>query len=168
MMADRTPLSPSPVRELFVMLAVRGAALAIDFYTIVFGARETLRLTTTDGRIAHAEVQLGRATLMLADEQPEWGFHSPHAFGGSGTVIHLHVDDVDAMLARAVAAGAMVLREPVDEGHGERQAKFRDPFGHEWLLGQELESLPGEEIRSRFETESQDSPSDYRPGQERS
>jgi uncharacterized glyoxalase superfamily protein PhnB len=142
------------VHELFVMLAVRGAARAIDFYTTVFGGRETLRLAGPDGRIAHAEVQLGPATLMLADEQPEWGFRSPLAFGGSGTMIHLHVDNVDAVLARAVAAGATELREPVDEGHGERQAKFRDPFGHEWLLGHELERLSAEEIRRRFDAES--------------
>ena len=154
-MVHHTTAPRSPVRELYVMLPVRGAARAIQFYTAVFGAQEGLRLTDKDGRVAHAELRLGRVTLMLADEQPEWGFRSPLAFGGSGTLIHLHVDDVDAMLRRAVQGGATVLREPADEGHGERQAKFRDPFGHEWLLGQELERLSDDEIRRRFETRSE-------------
>jgi uncharacterized glyoxalase superfamily protein PhnB len=132
------------------MLAVRDAARAIDFYATVFGGRETLRLVDHDGRIVHAELRLGPVTLMLADEQPEWGFHGPAASGATGVVIHLHVDDVDAMLARALAAGAAVLRPPTDEGHGERQAKFRDPFGHEWLLGHELERLSDDEIKRRF------------------
>ncbi|HWB39896.1 MAG TPA: VOC family protein, partial [Gemmatimonadales bacterium] len=63
---------------------------------------------------------------------------SPAAFGGTGQVLHLHVDDVDALAARAVEAGAAMVREPTDYGHGERQCRVRDPFGHEWLLGHEI------------------------------
>jgi uncharacterized glyoxalase superfamily protein PhnB len=141
----------SPVLEVFPMLCTRDAAKAIAFYTSVLGAEETFRLSEPSGRVAHAELKLGTTTLMLADEYPEWGFHSPLAFGGTGSMLHLHVDNVDALLARAVAAGATVLREPTDEGHGERQAKFRDPFGHEWLLGHQREAVSNEEIRRRFE-----------------
>jgi uncharacterized glyoxalase superfamily protein PhnB len=143
--------NPSPVREVFPMLCTRDAAKAITFYVTVFGAEEIFRLDEPNGRVAHAELKLGNTTLMVADEYPEWGFRSPLAFGGTGAMLHLHVDNVDALLAGAVEAGATVLREPTDEGHGERQAKFRDPFGHEWLLGHQLEAVSNEEIRRRFE-----------------
>jgi PhnB protein len=131
---DRTPV----IQEVYPYLCVSGGAAAIDFYVRVFGAQELMRLTYPDGRIAHAELKLGPATLMLADEQPEFGIRSPLAFGGTGMTIHLHVDDVDALTSRALEAGATLLRSPTDEGHGERQAKVRDPFGHEWLLGHQL------------------------------
>jgi PhnB protein len=141
------------IHEVFPYLCVRGGAAAIDFYVRIFGAQELMRLTYPDGRIAHAELKLGPATLMLTDEHPEYGIQSPLAFGGTGMTIHLHVDDVDALTARAVEAGATVLRPPTDEGHGERQAKVRDPFGHEWLLGHQLGAVSSEEIQRRFAAE---------------
>jgi PhnB protein len=99
------------------------------------------------------ELKLGPVTLMLSDEHPEYGIRSPLAFGGTGMGIHVHVDDVDALTARAVEAGATVLRPPTNESHGERQARLRDPFGHEWLLGHQLEAASPEEIQRRFEAE---------------
>jgi PhnB protein len=126
------------IKEVFPYLSVRGAADAIDFYTQVFGAEEVLRLSEPDGRVGHAELRFGPAIVMLADEFPELEIRSPLAFGGSGTTIHLHVDDVDRLAQRAERAGATVLRVPADQGHGERQCRLRDPFGHEWLLGQDL------------------------------
>lgn len=142
----------SAVHEVFIYLCVRGGDAALDFYTRVFGARETFRLQEPSGRIAHAELQLGPATLMLADEHPEHGILSPLAFGGSGTTIHLHVDDVDVLARRAADAGAAILIGPADQGHGERQCRLRDPFGHEWLLGHSVgEPLSAEEIQRRFQ-----------------
>ena len=126
---------PSEVHEVFVYLCVRDANAAIAFYTHVFGARERFRLAGPDGRIGHAELDIGPVTVMLADEHPEHGILSPLAFGGTGTTLHLHVRDVDALTRRAADAGATVLRAPEDQGHGERQSRLRDPFGHEWLLG---------------------------------
>ncbi|HZB27726.1 MAG TPA: VOC family protein [Gemmatimonadales bacterium] len=135
----QTILEHTPaIHEVYPYLCVSGGAAAIDFYIRVFGAQELTRLTYPDGRIGHAELKLGPATLMLADEHPEYGIRSPQAFGGTGTSIHLHVDDVDALTARAVEAGATVLKPPTDESHGERQARLRDPFGHEWLLGHQI------------------------------
>ena len=146
---DRRPM----IREVFAYLCVRDVASAIEFYTTVFGAEELLRLTDAGGRVAHAELRLGPVVVMLVDEHPEYGIRSPLAFGGTGLTLHLHVDNVDALTARARSAGATVLREPEDHGHGERQSRVRDPFGHEWLLGHELEALSSEEIRQRFEAE---------------
>jgi uncharacterized glyoxalase superfamily protein PhnB len=141
------------IRDVYPYLCVRDAAAAIEFYTRVFGAEELLRLTDRSGRVAHAELKLGPALMMLVDELPEYGIRSPLAFGGTGTTLHLHVDDVDTLTARAREAGATVLREPADQGHGERQSRLRDPFGHEWLLGHELETVSPEEIKRRFEAE---------------
>jgi PhnB protein len=139
------------VHEVFPYLCVRSAAAAIEFYRAVFGAEEALRLTEPGGRVAHAELRLGPATVMLADEFPEHGILSPLAFGGTGTTLHLHVDDVDAIAARAAEAGAVILRPPADQGHGERQCRLRDPFGHEWLLGHEIERVSQEEMQRRLD-----------------
>lgn len=139
------------IRDVYPYLHVRGAAAAIDFYKVVFGAEELLRLDEPDGRVAHAELKLGPVTLMLVDEYPDYGIRSPLAYGGTGTSIHLHVDNVDRLAERAVQAGATIIKPPVDEGHGERQCRIRDPFGHEWLLGHEIEKVSDEEIKRRWE-----------------
>ncbi len=141
------------MQEVFPYLCVRGAPAALDFYTRVFGAREQFRLDEPGGRVSHAEIAVGPATLMVVDEHPELGLLSPLAYGGTGTTIHLHVDDVDTLARIALEAGATMLREPADYGHGERQCRIRDPFGHEWLLGHELEHLEPDEIRRRFDAE---------------
>lgn len=148
-LTDATPV----IHEVYPQLYVRGGPAAIDFYKRVFGAQELMRLAYPDGRIAHAELKLGPVTLMLADEHPEYGVRSPLAFGGTGSSIHLHVDNVDRLARRAVEAGATIVVEPTDEGHGERQCRIRDPFGHEWLLGHQTESVSPEEIQRRFEAE---------------
>jgi PhnB protein len=142
------------VREVYPYLCVNDAPAAIEFYIRVFGAEEIMRLTDAAGRVAHAELKLGPVVMMLVDEHPEHGIRSPVAFGGTGTTLHLHVDDVDTLTERAREAGATVLREPTDYGHGERQCRLRDPFGHEWLLGHALETLSPEEIKRRFAAQS--------------
>lgn len=153
-MVDETLTNAVPViHEVYPLLHVRGGAAAIDFYKLVFGAQELLRLAYPDGRIAHAELKLGSVTLMLADEHPDYGVLSPLAFGGTGSSIHLHVDNVDRLARRAIEAGATMVMEPADQGHGERQCRIRDPFGHEWLLGHGTETVSPEEIQRRFEAE---------------
>jgi PhnB protein len=127
------------IREVFPYLIVHDAPAAIEFYRRVFGAEERLRMPDPEkGRIGHAELLIGPATIMLADEYPELGIRSPTAFGGTGLRMHLHVDEVDALAERAAAAGATIVSQPKDQDHGERQCRVRDPFGHEWLLGQDI------------------------------
>ena len=137
-MTARTDPKQSSVLEFFPYLHVRDASAAMDFYSSVFGAEEITRMQDPGGRIVHAEMRLGPITLMLADELPEYGILSPQSVGGTGTTLHLHVTDVDSLVAAAVARGGLVLRGPSDEPHGERQCRVRDPFGHEWLLGHDL------------------------------
>ncbi len=155
-MSEKAADSLPVIRDVYPYLCVHDAAAALDFYTRVFGAEEVMRLTDQQGRVAHAELRLGPALLMLVDEHPEYGIRGPLTFGGTGTTIHLHVDDVDTLTDRARTAGAPVLREPTDYGHGERQSRVRDPFGHEWLLGHGLEAVTPEQIKPRFETEQQE------------
>ena len=138
------------VNEAFPYLTVKGAPAAITFYTDVFGAKERYRLTEPGGRIGHAEIELGNVVLMLCDEYPEYGFLGPQKPGTSGAVIHLHVNNADEMAARAVAAGAVMIREAADQFYGERSCTIRDPFGHDWMLGHEIEKVTPEEMQRRF------------------
>ncbi|MGH8479524.1 MAG: VOC family protein [Gammaproteobacteria bacterium] len=142
--------SSSEIKEVFPYLRVKNAAAAIEFYTQAFGARELFRLTEPGGRIGHAEVSLGGITLMLADEYPEYGILGPQSIGGTGMSIHLHVTNADVVAERAVAAGATVLRPLADQFYGERSGTVLDPFGHEWMLGHEIEKVSPEEMQRRF------------------
>lgn len=139
------------IQDVFPYLRMRNAGAAIEFYTTVFGAVEEFRLMDPGGRIGHAELKFGTFTVMLSDEYPEYGIQGPEAFGGCGTSIHLHVDDVDSMTQRAVSAGAKIVMEPTDQFYGERTSKVRDPFGHEWLLGSHIEDVSREEMQRRFD-----------------
>lgn len=138
------------VHEVYPYLRVRDAAKAIDFYQRAFGAQELFRLTEPGGRIGHAEVKIGATTLMLSEEYPEMGIVGPQALGGTTFSIHLHVDDADAWIARAVEAGATIVRPATDAFYGERGGTVRDPFGHEWLLGHQIEEVSTEEMQRRY------------------
>jgi len=140
----------SDIHEVYPYLRVHSAAQAIDFYARAFGAEELFRLTEPGGRIGHAELKLGPTTVMLADEYPEHGIRGPHALGGTTFSLHLHVDDVDSAFERALAAGATALRPLQDQFYGERSGTVRDPFGHEWLLGGQIESVTPEEMQRRY------------------
>ena len=132
-------------------LHVKGAADAIAFYQKAFGAVETLRLAEPDGRIGHAEIQIGGARIMLADEFPEHGILGPRSLGGTSVGIHLTVPDVDALAERAVAAGATLARPITDEFYGERGGKLEDPFGHVWHVMTPIEEVSAEEMQRRYD-----------------
>lgn len=138
------------ILEVFPYLRVRNAIEAIEFYRAAFGAVETFRLSEPSGRVGHAELKFGTHTIMLSDEYPEHGIHGPEPGRASGSAIHLHVDDVDALTRQAVSAGAKVTMEPSDQFYGERSSKVVDPFGHEWLLGSKIETVSREEMQRRF------------------
>ena len=139
------------IREAFPYLRLRRADAAIAFYKKAFGAEELFRLTEPSGRIGHAELKLGPLTLMLSDEYPEYGIGGPETIGGTSFCIHLHVDDADAAIRRAVEAGATVVREASDQFYGERSGAVRDPFGHEWMIGHEIERVEPAEMQRRYD-----------------
>lgn len=140
----------SSIHEVFPYLMVRDAKAAIAFYAQAFGAVERYRLVEPSGRVGHAELQLGPVVLMLADEFPEFGMLGPQGDQGIGCSIHLHVDNADALAERAVAAGAKMLMPPTDQFYGERSCRLRDPYGHTWLLGHEIEKVAPEEMQRRY------------------
>jgi PhnB protein len=124
----------------------------MDFYASAFGARELYQLGTPGGGIAHAELQIGDSVLMLADENPQRGLRSPETAGGTPVSVFLYIADVDAVFARAVAAGGQAHSEPQDMFWGDRMAALRDPFGHEWVIATHVEEVTPEEIHRRAST----------------
>jgi PhnB protein len=145
-----TPQKSDNFSRLSAYLVVKGAARAIDFYTRVFGATELYRLTEPSGKVGHAELELGGARFMLADEYPDFGALSPVTIGGSPISMHLYVDDVDALVKRAEEAGATLLRPLKDEFFGDRTAMVSDPFGHKWHLATRVEDVSPEEMQRRW------------------
>jgi PhnB protein len=130
-------------------LSIRGAAAAIDFYKRAFGATEVMRMAQPDGRVGHAELQLGDSRVMLADEFPEMDFRSPSTIGGTPVSLHMYVEDVDAVVKQAVAAGAKLVRPVQDQFYGDRSGTVTDPYGHVWHVSTHKEDLSMEEIRKR-------------------
>jgi len=143
-------MGTSHIREVFAYLRVTDTAAAIEFYARAFGSEELFRLVEPSGRIGHAELRIGPAVVMLSDEYPEMGLRGPRPGEESPSFLHLHVDDCDAVVAQAVAAGATVTMPATDQFYGERSARLRDPFGHTWLIGSENEALTPQEMQHRY------------------
>jgi PhnB protein len=140
---------PDGYPQVVPYLCVDGAAAAIEFYRAVFGATERMRMPDPDGRIGHAELELGDSVIMLADEYPEMGIRAPKAYGGTPVTISVYVTDVDAVFARAVEAGATALRPLQNQFYGDRTGQFEDPFGHRWSVASRVEDVPPEEMAKR-------------------
>ena len=139
-------------------LIIKNAARAVEFYRNALGAIEVVRLEGVDGRIAHCEIKIGEASILLADEWEGVGATSPSALGGSPVIIHLEVEDVDTLAKRAIDAGAKVIFPVQDQFYGERAGRLQDPFGHLWLLSTKIESVPAPEMRKRERSWFQDNP----------
>jgi PhnB protein len=139
-----------PSQALTPYLIVKGAARAIEFYKAAFGATELFRLEGPDGSIGHAEIRIVDSLLMLADEHPDFGALSPASVGGSPVNLHLYVDDVDAWVARATAAGATLLRAVKDEFYGDRTGMIADPFGHKWHVATHKEDVTTDQMQERL------------------
>jgi PhnB protein len=132
-------------------LIVAGAANAIEFYKKAFGATELMRLAQSDGKIGHAEIQIGGAKIMLADEVLDMGFWSPRSLGGSSTGIVLYVDDVDGMFRRAIEAGARSQQPVKNQLYGDRAGTLTDPFGHMWTIAKHVEDVSPAEMQHRMD-----------------
>jgi len=140
------------VNELFAYVSVKDAAKAIDFYQKAFRAKEKFRLTEPSGRVGHAELDFGCGTLMLSDEFPDYGIESPLSAGKTRYFqLHLHVDNADAFIERALGLGAELVHPLTDHFYGERSGTIRDPFGHQWNIGHHIEDVSYEEMQRRYE-----------------
>ena len=140
---------PDGYPRLSPYLCVDGAAAAIEFYTKVLGAKERMRMAAPNGKIGHAELQIDDSVIMLADEYPEMNIVSPKRLGGSPVTISVYVENVDAVFARAVQAGAKSLRPVADQFYGDRSGQFEDPFGHRWSVATHVEDVSPEEMAKR-------------------
>ncbi len=140
---------PAGYNSVTPYLSIRGAAEAIEFYKKAFGAKEIMRMPGPDGKLGHAEIKIGDSRVMLSDEYEAMAFLSPQSRGGTTVHIHLYVKDVDAMVARAIAAGAKVNRPIKDQFYGDRTGSIEDPFGHMWHVATHKEDLSKAEMARR-------------------
>ena len=147
-MAEVKPI-PDNYPRVTPYLHVNGAAEAIDFYCRVLGATERARMPGPDGKLGHAEIEVGDAVIMLADEHPDSGALGPKTVGGTPVTIHVYVEDVDAVHQAALDAGATEMRAVENQFYGDRSGQFEDPFGHHWNIATHVEDVPPEEMEER-------------------
>jgi PhnB protein len=140
---------PEGYHSITPYLAVDDAAKAIEFYRDAFGADEVIRMPGPDGKIAHAELQLGDSKLMLSDPFPESNVQPPSTRSGPTASVFMYVEDVDGIFEQAQKAGATVVSELQDMFWGDRFGTVSDPFGHVWSLATHIEDLSEEEMAER-------------------
>lgn len=148
-----SPVKPVPdgMRSITPQLTCEGAAQAIAFYVQAFGAEPLGQLEAPGGKLAHAQIRIGDSVVMIMDDFPEWGAFGPQALKGSPVCIHLYVEDVDAMVARAVSAGAKITMPVADMFWGDRYGQLVDPFGHIWSVATHVRDMSTDEIRQAME-----------------
>ena len=131
-------------------LFVNGAEEAIEFYVKAFGGENGLVLKMKDGQIGHAEIIIGRTRIMLAEENPDWGFKGAKSLGGCPLMLMLYSEDVDALAKQAIDAGMTVKKELKDQFHGDRMVTLTDPYGYDWCLATHIEDVGDEETQQRL------------------
>jgi PhnB protein len=146
-------MSVQPVPEgyhtLIPYLAVDDAAAAIDYYKKVFGAKERARMDGPDDKVGHAELEIGDSVVMLADPFPHASTTTPSSAGATTAAVVMYVEDVDAVVKKAVAGGATITDDVEDKFWGDRFGTIRDPFGHIWSIGTHVEDVPPQEMAER-------------------
>jgi PhnB protein len=143
---------PDGYHTLTPFLTVRDAARAIEFYKQAFGAVQRGGVAKgPDGKVMHAELQIGDSIIMLSDEYPEFGALSPQSSGGAGMGLHIYVDGVDAAFDRAVKAGAQVEMPVMDQFWGDRYGKLKDPFGHKWSIATHVKDLSEDDMKKAMD-----------------
>jgi PhnB protein len=140
---------PKGYHDVTPYLSIRGAAQAIEFYKKALGAAEVMRMPGPEGKLGHAEIRIGGSRVMLSDEYPEMDFLGPQTRGGTSVHLHVYVRDVDSVVARAVAAGAKLLRPVDNKFYGDRTGTLQDPFGHVWHVSTHVEDVPPKEMKKR-------------------
>jgi PhnB protein len=140
---------PESYNTVSAYLAVDDAEKAIEYYKKAFGAQETVRMNGPDGRIGHAELKIGDSHIMLSDPFPQSSTKPPTELGGTSASIFMYVEDVDAVVQKAVDQGATVTMEVEDQFWGDRFGSITDPFGHNWSIATHVEDLTPEEIEER-------------------
>lgn len=141
---------PDGYHTLTPYLALSDAAKAIEFYKAALGATELYRLPMPNGKIAHAELQIGDSRFMLSDEMPERGSKSAKGYGGTPVGLCIYTENVESLASRFVKAGGKVLRPLENQFYGDRSGQFEDPEGYKWTLAQHIEDVSPEEMQRRM------------------
>lgn len=131
-------------------LVIKGAAQAIEYYKKVFGANVVVRMDGPEGKVGHAELQIGNSRIMLADENPQMGATSATTIGNSPVSLYLYIPDVDKVVDRAVAEGAKIIKPVQDQFYGDRSGFIQDPFGHFWGIATHVEDVSPQEMKERM------------------
>jgi len=147
-MSDAVKAVPEGYEGITPYLVCRNAEAAIDFYARAFGAKELFRIGSP-GMVGHAEMKIGNAVIMLADEHPEMGAVSPQTIGGTAVSLMFYVDDVDSFTENAITEGFTVIKPVGDQFYGDRSGMFEDPFGHRWSIATHKEDVSPEEMNRR-------------------
>ena len=142
---------PAGVQNAIPYLIVKGGIQALEFYKKAFGAREKGRLVMPDGKLAHGELEIGGARVMLSEEVSDWGNHSPRTLGGTPVSITIYVRNADALFERALKAGARSERPMADQFYGDRMGTLIDPFGHRWSIATHKEDVTFREMQKRMD-----------------
>jgi PhnB protein len=147
------PVQPVPegYHTVTPYLAVDDATAAIDFYRRAFGAKEQVRRAGPDGKISHAELEIGDSVVMLADPYPQLIAKPPKELGGNSVGLFVYVENVDDLVQQAVDAGAALTMAPKDQFWGDRSGSVTDPFGHVWEIATHVEDVAPEELAKRSE-----------------
>jgi PhnB protein len=130
-------------------LTVNQAAAAIDFYSQVFSGKQTMRMDMPNGKVAYAELRIGDSRVMLSDEFPEKNMRGPKAHAGTSVNIHVYMKNVDAVVEKAAALGAKVMKAPEDMFYGDRTATIQDPYGHVWAVSTHIEDVSNATLKKR-------------------
>ncbi len=150
MMANVKPI-PEGYHSVTPYLIVKQAAEAIGFYERAFRAQELMRLEMPGGVIGHAEIRIGDSIVMMAEENPAMGALAPETVGGSPVNLLFYVEDVDAVFAQALSAGAIEVRPVLDQFYGDRAGTLKDPYGHTWSIASHIEDVSLEEVKRRMD-----------------
>ena len=148
-MTGSTKHIPEGYHSVTPYLYMSDAASAIEFYKEVFGATEIMRMDAPGGKIGHAEIKIGDSFVMLGDECEDADARSPQTIGGTPVGLMLYVEDVDAVVERAVGAGAKLIEPLEDKFYGDRMGKIVDPSGHIWAIATHKEDVSPEEMEKR-------------------
>jgi PhnB protein len=149
-MAGKVKPIPDGYQGITPYLIIKGAAAAIDFYKKAFGATELMRMPQPDGRVGHAELKIGDAVFMLADEFPEMQTVGPATLGNTSVGLLLYVENADQVFDKAISLGGKVNKPMADQFYGDRNGTLEDPFGHKWTIATHKEDVTPEEMKRRM------------------
>jgi len=147
---SKVPYIPEGYNTVTPYLVIKGAAQAIEYYKKVFGATVVVRMDGPEGRVGHAELQIGDSRIMLADENPSMGATSATTIGNSPVSLYLYLPDVDRVVEKAVAEGAKILKPVQDQFYGDRSGFLQDPFGHFWGIATHIEDVSEHDMKERM------------------